>query len=280
MRVFKRVLLVPLAFLGAAAARADIDLRVPVGTQVQGVVFYRTSLMIGNGSGSRQPVIELRLTYRSPVDGTMQNATVNEGMLPPRRVLTFEDIIQHFKDEGVIRAADQNAAIFGTIRVSFDATGQALEDSIAEARTYSPGAGGGTNGIAYVGRNVVTARSRTLKTAVRNGPLGADGTSRANIGFVNEGPTATNIDVVYYDGATGAEVRQFTVSDLAIGEVKQFNNVFAGLPASTTTLIIRATASAAGARISGYGVQLDSVTNDGSFFLMVEDEEDCYQPPT
>ncbi len=279
MRYIQRALLVSLLLLGPAAAQADIDLRIPVGTQVQGVVFYRTSIMLGNGSGSRQPLIEMRLVYRSTVDGTIQSATLQEGTLPPHRVLTFEDIIQHFKDSGVIRAADQSAAIFGTITVSFDATGQLLEDSIAEARTYSPGSGGGTNGIAYVGRNIVTAGSERLKAAVRNGPLGADGTTRANIGLVNEGTTLTDVDVVYYDGATGAEVKQFTVSDLAVGEVRQFNNVFAGLPAGTTTLIIRATALAAGARISGYGVQLDSVTNDGSFFLMVEDEEDCYQPP-
>ena len=33
-------------------------------------------------------------------------------------------------------------------------------------------------------------------------------------------------------------------------------------------------------RISGYAVQLDSVTNDGAFFLFAEEEEACvYTPP-
>lgn len=280
MRFLKRAFLVPVLVLVAAAAQADVDVRVPVATQVQGAVFYRTSLMIGNGSGSREPNIELRLTYRSPADGTMQNATVDEGKLSPRRVLTYDDIIQHFKDAGAIRAADQNAALFGTLRVSFNATGQTFDDSIAEARTYSPATGGGTNGIAYVGRNVATAGAQIVKAAVRNGSLGSDGNTRANIGFVNEGGTLTDVDVVYYDGTTGAEVKQFTITDLAVGEVKQYNNIFAGLPAATTKLVIRATAVDAGARISGYGVQLDNTTNDGSFFLMVEPDDGCYQPPT
>ncbi len=276
MRTLKRLLVAPLLLLGPSLARADVDVRIPVVTQVQGVVFYRTSLMIGNGSSTRRPVIEMKLVYRSFVDGKLQSATVQEGMLAPRHVLTFEDIVQHFKDAGAIRAADLTAAIFGTLTVSFNTNGQLLEDCIAEARTYSPGGSGGTNGIAYIGRNVVTAGGENIKAAVRNGPLGADGTTRANIGFVNEGNTTTDVEVVYYDGATGTQVKAFTIHDLPPGEVVQFNNVFAGL--SAKTLIIRASALAAGGRISGYGVQLDSVTNDGSFFLMVEDEAGCYQP--
>ncbi len=279
MRPLSRLSLVPLLLLASSAALADIDVRIPVVTQVQGVVFYRTSLMVGNGSSSRRPVIQMRLVYRSFVDGSIQSATLDEGQLAPHRVLTFDDIIQHFKDSGVIRPADQTAAIFGTLTVSFNANGQVVEDSIAEARTYSPGSGGGTNGIAYVGRNVVTAGSTTIKAAVRNGPLGSDGTTRANIGFVNEGPSVTDIDVSYYDGDTGTQVKTFTVHDLAVAEVVQFNNVFSGLPAGTKTLIIRANATAAGVRISGYGVQLDSVTNDGSFFLMVEEDDDCFRTP-
>ncbi len=278
MRIPTRTLLVPFLLLGPMAALADVDLRIPVVTQVQGAVFYRTSLMIGNGSSSRQPLIELRLVYRSSVDHTMQSATLQEGMLAPHRVLTFEDIIQHFKDSGVIRSVDRTAAIFGTLTVSFNANGQLLEDSIAEARTYSPANGGGTNGIAYVGRNIVTAGSERIKAAVRNGPLGADGTTRANLGFVNEG-ARTDVDVIYYDGSTGVQLKAFTIPDLAAGEVVQFNNVFSGLPAGTTKLIVFASAQAAGGRISGYGVQLDSVTNDGSFFLMFEDTDDCYTVP-
>jgi hypothetical protein len=74
-------------------------------------------------------------------------------------------------------------------------------------------------------------------------------------------------------------IRDFTVPELRPGEVTQLNNIFSNLPAGTGTVIVRAQAQAVGGRISGYGVQLDSVTNDGSFFLFVEQDDDCFSTP-
>lgn len=272
----------PLLLLGPAVAGADVLLRVPVVTQIQGAVFYRTSITIGNATGGHSTNIVMRLTYRSSVDGSIQNATLDAGSLLPYRVLFFEDIVQRFKDAGVIRAQDVNVAIFGTLRVTFDANDQSVNESLAEARTYSPANGGGTNGIAYVGRDVRTAGSEIIKAAVRHGAFGSDGTTRTNIGIVNEGTVATDVDVSYRHGGSGAVLREFTLTDLAVGEVVQLNNIFAhaAIPAGTSTIIVRAQAAAASGRISGYAVQLDSVTNDGAFFLMSEEEEDCiYTPP-
>ena len=91
----------------------------------------------------------------------------------------------------------------------------------------------------------------------------------------------TTVAVTYRDGATGQQVGQFTTPELRPGEVGQLNNIFSNLPAGTRTLIVRASASAPNGRISGYGVQLDSVTNDGAFFLFAEEDDDCaYTPPS
>ena len=272
--------LAALLLLGPSSVFADVVLRIPIVTQIQGAVFYRTSVTIGNGSGNHSVNIALRLVYRSLADGSLQSVTLNEGQLQQSRTLFFEDIIQHFRDEGVIRAADASVAIFGTLQVTFIAVSHAIEDSLAEARTYSPD-GAGTLGIAYVGRDADLAGSKIIKAAMRNGSFGTDGTTRANIGFVNEGTVPTTVAITYRDGTTGQEVGQFTTPELRPGEVTQLNNIFSNLPAGTRTVIVRASASATNGRISGYGVQLDSVTNDGAFFLFVEEEEDCiYTPPT
>ncbi len=277
-----RCTLIMLSLLASAGASADILLRVPVVTQVQGAVFYRTSMTIGNATGGGTTNIVLRLTYRSPVDGTLQNVTLGAVPLQPYRTVVYEDIVQTFKQSGLMRAQDAAAAIFGTLRVTFDASDLHVNECLAEARTYSPANGGGTNGIAYIGRDIETAGSEIIKAAVRNGAFGNDGTTRANVGFVNEGTAVTDVDVTYRDGATGGVLREFTLPALGAGEVVQLNNIFSNpaIPGGTRTMIVRAQAVASGGRISGYAVQLDSITNDGSFFLFAEEEEICiYTPP-
>jgi len=276
-----RWILATLLLLAPFSAGADIFLRVPVVTQIQGAVFYRTSMTIGNATGSQPVHILLRLVYRSPVDATMQSATLDAGLLAAYRTLYYEDMIQKFKDEGLIRAADANSALFGTLQVTFDANGLSVNECLAEARTYSPAPGGGTNGIAYVGRDTDIAGSEIIKAAVRNGTFGPDGTTRTNVGFVNEGTTGTDVDVTYRDGATGQVLKSFTLQNLAPGEVVQLNRIFTdpAIPGSTRTMIVRAQATANGGRISGYAVQLDSVTNDGSFFLFAEEEDQCVYTP-
>lgn len=271
-----------LLLLAPCVAGADIFLRIPVVTQVQGAVFYRTSVTVGNATSGHATGVLLKLTYRSPVDGTLQTATLDAGQILGYRAVFYEDVIQAFKDAGVIRAADVSSPIFGTLLVTFDANDQAISESLAEARTYSPDTGGGTNGIAYVGRDTRTAGSEVIKAAVRNGQFGLDGTTRTNIGFVNESGITTEVNVQYRDASTGTVLREFTLQDLRGGEVVQLNNIFAhaSIPPGTRVLIVRAQAESNNARISGYAVQLDSATNDGAFFLFVEEEEVCeYVPP-
>jgi hypothetical protein len=283
MHALRGTAVATLLLLAPGFAGADKLLRIPVVTQVQGAVFYRTSVTIGNATSGHPTAIVLKLTYRSPVDGSLQNATLNAGQLLGYRALFYEDIIQAFKDAGVIRAADVNSPIFGSLLVTFDADNQALSESIAEARTYSPDTNGGTNGIAYNGRDNLTAGSEVIKAAVRNGEFGLDGRTRTNIGFVNESGITTDVNVQYRDAATGVVLREFTLLDLRGGEVVQLNDIFrhSSVPPGTRIIIVRAQAESDNARISGYAVQLDSETNDGAFFLFVEEEEICqYTPPT
>lgn len=278
MRTLRHGLLL-LLLLAPTIANADVRMRVPVVTQVQGAVFYRTSITLANASSNGAAGIALQLVYRSPADGTIQRPLLREADIPPNQVIFIEDIIQHFKDGGVIRAADANAALFGTLLVTFLAGNRSANECLVEARTYSPANGGGTNAIAYVGRQVETEGSEILKAAVRNGTFGTDGTTRANIGFVNAGSGATDIGISFRDGSTGDEIRQFVQDDLQPGEVVQLNNIFSSVPAGTRTIIVRAQALSSTGRISGYAVQLDSVTNDGAFFLFAEEDDDCSSSP-
>jgi len=266
-----------LLFVPALVVSA-ISQRIPVVTQVQGVVFYRTFLMVGVASGSPTVTPRMTLTYRSPVDGSVQTPTLTlPEPIAGGQAQTFEDVIQTFKDSGLIRPQDQSVGLFGTLEVTADALTDPSQLSLV-ARTFSPAAGGGTNGIAYVGRDAQTAGSGSRIVAfLRNGTFGSDGTTRANIGFVNEGATPVDLRITYLDATTGAKIKDFTLSSvvsrpLGPGEVVQLNNVFvsAGLPGATRLMSVTATPVTAG-RISGYAVQLDSVTSGGSFFLMTEE---------
>ena len=266
-----------LALLAPALASAAVTKRVPIVTQVQGAVFYRTFLMIANASDSPTAVTTLTLTYRSPADGTLQVAPLNIATIPAGQAETFDDIIQTFKDSAAIRTQDLGVNIFGSLQVTASGL-SAPTGLVLIARTYSPANEGGTNGIAYVGR--ASAGSATeLVTFVANGDFGESGVTRANIGIVNESGTApTDLQIAYRDASNGVLMKQFRLSDLihrslGPGEVDQLNNIFADPLIPPTTQLLRVEirpVSSSRVTISGYAVQLDSVTNDGSFFLMTE----------
>jgi hypothetical protein len=105
-----------------------------------------------------------------------------------------------------------------------------------------------------------------------------DGTTRANIGLVNEGSAPTDVRITYLDASSGAKIKEFNLSSavghtLSPGEVVQINNIFvsSGVPPSTRLINVQAVPLSA-VPISGYAVQLDEVTSDGSFFLMTEEQ--------
>lgn len=276
----RAALAVSLLVLGAGATAAAEEIRsVAVVTQVQGAVFYRTSITISNGNPTVATPVEMLFSYRSPVDGTFQTTTLAlDPVLGPLRVRFYDDIIQAFKNAGRIRAADASSGLFGTLLVTFGAIDIRAEAGVV-ARTYSPGPTGGTLGIAYEGRCFCETGSRfRVLTAARDGDFGNDGSTRANLGIVNEGFGSTDVRITYYDGATGVLLRQYFLGDvighdLEENEVHQINNLFndASIPANVTTLVIQVEAQVADIFVSAYVVQLDNTTQDGSFFFGFEE---------
>ncbi|MEX1244928.1 MAG: hypothetical protein WEB59_05905 [Thermoanaerobaculia bacterium] len=266
-------------FVLAATAFALETRAVAIVTQVQGAVFYRTSITLSNGNPSITTPVVMFFSYRSPVDGTFQVATLNlSPALGPHRVRFLDDMVQAFKNAGAIRAQDASANLFGTLLVDFEALDIRAETA-AVARTYSPAPGGGTLGIAYPGRCFCEtgSLSRVLGSA-RGGVFGNDGSTRANLGIVNEGFGPTDVRVTYYDGETGVQLKQFLLStaaghDLEENEVFQLNNIFndSAIPSTVHTLVVQVEAVIADVFVSAYVVQLDNTTNDGSFFFLEEE---------
>jgi hypothetical protein len=153
----------------------------------------------------------------------------------------------------------------------------------AVARIYSAAPGGGTLGFAFEGRCfcAVGTTDRALGGG-RDGAFGNDGSTRANLGIVNQGDASgsgsTDARITYFDGANGNQLKQFFLSsvigrELAANEVYQLNNIFtdAAIPPTTTTLVIKVEAQKANWFISAYIVQLDNTTQDGSFFYLFEE---------
>jgi hypothetical protein len=266
---------------GAASGQVFVDRLIPVVTQVTGATLYRTSVTISNASDTDSSSIHLQFSYRSPVDGTFQVVPINiQTPLGPHQVGFLVDVVQALKDAGAIRAADVNAALFGTLLVTFN--GISFFDrahTAAVARTYSEAAGGGTNGIAYAGRCECESGSQgRVQGAGRSGAFLTDGNTRANLGIVNEGPGATDVTVTYFNGVTGQQLKQFPLSSVAghvleENEVYQINNVFTdpAIPANVPALVVRIEAVADGPYVSAYVVQLDNTSQDGSFFLLEEE---------
>lgn len=268
-----------LAFLAPTLSLAQTDLRrIPVITQVQGAVFFRTSVTLGNDNSTKSIAITLLFSYRSPVDGSFQTKGIAlTAPLGPHHAVFFEDIVQTFKDSGVLPAGDAAAALFGTLMVK--TTGADTDDDVSVvARTYSPATGGGTNGIAYQGRIPDESGSNKIHAVIRNGSFGHDGTTRANIGFINEGTAPVDVQVIYFNADTGTLIKSFKVSDivhhpLSPEEVFQTNNVFADATVAASganKIVVEAIPLTSGGNISGYVAQLDGTTNDGSFFVFSE----------
>jgi hypothetical protein len=263
-------------FSFAATAGADVFFDVPIATQVQGVAFYRTSLAISN-VGPRS-FLAITFIYRSPVDNTMQHPVFVQTALESSAAFSSDDIVQFFKTNSDMREADKTAPLFGTLEIELPEVIDPTDVTII-ARTYSPGPGGiGTMGIAYLGRplSASTRAFSRMTTTVRNGTFGQDGNARANIGIINLGNFDIDLKVEYKNTANGASLKTFNLSSvaghlLASREVVQLGNIF-GDPAlaSVARVIVIVTPIAPSQSFTGYAVQLDNTTNDGSFFLMTE----------
>jgi hypothetical protein len=269
------------AALICASAEAQEIRNVPVVTQIQGVTFYRTSITISNGNPTITTPVEMLFSYRSPADGTFQTTTLALSPLGPRQVRFFDDIVQEFKDAGRIRAADVSLGLFGTLLVAFSALDVRREAEVV-ARTYSAAPGGGTLGFAYHALCFCAAGSqlRILGAGRSGNVFGNDGSTRANLGIINQGFGPTDVLITYFNGDTGTQLKQFLLSTVPGGhlleenEVFQLGNIFndSAIPSSVHTLVIQVEATAGTENwVSAYIVQLDNTTQDGSFFYLFED---------
>jgi len=271
---YVRVWIAVAIFPFALSAAADVFYDVPIATQVQGVAFYRTSLAVTNVGPSS--LMGLNFVYRSPVDNTMQSAH-GQDSVNTFGAFASDDIVEFMKNNSNMRTVDKTVALFGTMQIEMVATVDPTDVTIV-ARTYSPGAGGGTLGIAYAGRpNAAGTRAFTrMTTTVRNGAFGNDGNTRANIGIINYGNSAIDLKVEYINAATGLSLKTFNVSSAAghlleSREVVQFGNIFGDTALNgVSRVIVIVTPIPPSQTFSGYAVQLDNTTNDGSFFLFTE----------
>jgi len=239
------------------------------------VVFYRTSLAVSN-VGPRTSM-GVNFSYRSPVDNTMQYTQANE-ILESLGSFSSDDIVEYMKNRSTMRAVDKTVPLFGTMEIDMPQIVDPTDVTVV-ARTYSPGAdGNGTVGIAYAGRpnSATTVAFTRMMTTVRNGTFGHDGNTRANLGFVSIGNSPMDLKIQYIDAATGLSLKTFALSSaaghlLASREVVQLGNVF-GDPAlaGVSRIIVIVTPITAIQSFTGYAVQLDNTTNDGSFFLFTE----------
>ena len=272
---FVRASIAVVLFSLALSAAADVFYDVPIVTQVQGATFYRTSLAISDvGPAS---FLAITFVYRSPVDNTMQYPVIGRS-LASGAVFESDDIVELMKTNSDMRNVDRNQALFGTLFIELPSVTDATDVSIV-ARTYSPGPNGtGTMGIAYLGRpiNAVNRAFSRLTTTVRNGTFGHDGSSRANIGMVNYSNNPIDLKLEYKDATTGVTLKSFNLSSvtgrlLETREVVQLNNIFADpLVAGASRVLVTITMIQPAQTFSGYAVQLDNTTNDGSFFLLTE----------
>ncbi len=211
----RAALAVSLLLLTAGATAVAEEVRsVAVVTQVQGAVFYRTSITLSNGNPTVTTPVEMLFSYRSPADGTFQTTTLaldpGPGPAPGALLRRHHPGVQ---ERGAHPGRRREPGLFGTLLVTFGALDIRAEAGVV-ARTYSPGPTGGTLGIAYEGRCFCETGSRfRVLTAGRDGDFGSDGSTRANLGIVNEGFGPTDVRITYYDGATGAQLKQFFLSD-------------------------------------------------------------------
>ena len=284
MRLLRASAALAAAVFLAASPAALPESRVLVApvTQVQGLAFFRSSVVVSNVGSAGRP-LRMTFTYRSPVDFSLQAAVVPPGGLSsntlfPRRTFHAEDVVAYFKTQGAIRSADLAQQLFGTLLVVCE--GADPGSCPAVVRTYSAAAEGGTNGIAYVGSELSSASFATNRMALllRNGSFGQEGSIRSNLGAIHAGSAEAGVQdlgpisvrLSFYDGDSGARVGSQPIFTLQPLEVIQWNGVFTradfGIPAGTDTIVVFVDRVAGSARMTGYGVELDNESQDGSYF--------------
>ncbi len=275
------------AAVAPKATAAGYSVQVNVVTRVQGTSLFKTAIDVTNNTTTDGVTASFQYCYNTTgFQGCTTASTI--GPLHPLDNFHQDDMVQYIGSLGLIDQNAQNSS-FGTLLVTFSGlpSNNGWEGTVT-ARTYSPvSTGSGTVAIAYPGSLFFESASLTLVGTIRDTtehPTDA-GALRTNLGVTNTdifGFGPVNAQITYYDvtpnsPTAGQRVGDtVNVSNLAAGEVRQFNNVFVlhHIPSGIDSCIafIDVTSSQPDpqkpATIEGYIVDLDGGTQDGAFFEM------------
>ena len=275
----------------AVAPKATADgysVQVNVVTRVQGSSLFKTAIDVTNNTETDGVTASFQYCYNTAAGFAGCTTASTIGPLHPLDNFHQDDMVQYIGSLGLIDQNAQNSS-FGTLLVTFAGlpSHHGWEGTVT-ARTYSPvSTGSGTVAIAYPGSLFFESASLTLVGIIRDTtehPTDA-GALRTNLGVTNTdvaGFGPVNAQITYYDvtpnsPTAGSRVGDVVnISNLAPGEVRQFNNVFIThhIPSGIDSCIafIDVTSAQpnpqAPATIEGYIVDLDGGTQDGAFFEM------------
>jgi hypothetical protein len=264
--------------LVALPALAGFSVDVPVVTRVQGVsTFFYTSLTVTNDNAATTDVLFEYISADYAVDAS----GVLLAGLAGHTSFNTDDIIQYLADQGFLTAA-QAANSFGSLLLNFSAaafTTGGEASAVARIYNYQTAGQRASIGSAYRARVLRQGGTHTVSSVIRNtaglasGPDVLTNLGLENVGIDDTGAVSTTpvtIQLVFYDGGTGAPVGSSPTYALKAGQIIQINNAWAnyGLPAGTHEVLVVATEIAGTAQISGYVVLKDISSNDTSFFFM------------
>lgn len=276
--VMKKTILIILSLICALPAFAGFNVDLPVVTHAQGAsaTFY-TSLDVTNHTTATTGAAFEYISSDLSVD-----AVGNFPSLGPHGNFHTDDVLGYLAGQGLITAA-QAASGFGTMLISFsNPTFNTGTEASATVRVYNYLNSGQAPsvGLAYRGIPLTTNGSHTVSTIIQDSTTSGGGAPSVltNLGLEDVGindagaldTTPVNIQLTFYDPATGAQIGQQPTVSLHSGQVTQLNNVWGayGLPTGTHQVLVVATETSGTAQIRGYVSIKDTGTNDGSFFFM------------
>ena len=265
--------------LFAVPAFAVFSIDLPIVTHATGATttFY-TSMDVTNNSS--QPT-GVNFEYVSAgLDVDVSGTLV--AVLGPHGNFHTDDVLGTLASQGAITSA-QAASGFGTLLITFmNPSFTTGNEASVTVRVYNYLNAGQKPSVGLAYRGVVLHKngSHSLSTIVSN-TIGQAGNSPAvitNLGLENVGindngdgdGTPVNLQLTFYDPATGNPVGPQPTVTLGPGQVTQLNDLWSrySLPASATSLLVTVAETSGTAQIRGYVSVKDVSTNDGSFFFM------------
>jgi hypothetical protein len=221
--------------------------------------------------------------FYTPADGSATTSGTL-GTLQGFDEIQTDDFLQSLVDSGII-SSNLAASTFGTLLLTFDnPTFTKGTEVSAVARIYSfvSGTSGPTFGLSYRANPLHTSGAHSLAGVARRTANSVTNLGVENVGIDDSGNAVSGpvtVQLSFFDPATGAAVGTQPTFNLAPGQMIQINDVINEaetnafqFPAGTTSVIVFVDEVAGNSQISGYTVQKDIVTNDGSFVLMQESQ--------